>query len=83
MTKQTFKQVYTAADALNTDHGSVGFSVSAMLASAEVNAFDTLEENQAAELDFDAIALSTLSDILANSTDTAARAWFAAQGVRF
>lgn len=74
----TWKEIANAAE---TGHFNEGFFHFTM--SAEQNADDTIAEGNATKEDFDRIAFATLSDILSDSKDTAAHAFFAALGVKW
>jgi hypothetical protein len=85
MARQTFKQIYDLSLELR-GHGidSLNHRISAILASAELNAHDTIYvEKAAAEDQFDAIALASLESNLCFCEDHDVCAWFTNNGVAF
>jgi len=81
----TFAALKALAAKLDTrKYQGLGQRVAVILDSANDNAFDTVHvEKAATATDLDAIALGTLSSILAYSTDKAAVAWFTRHGISF
>jgi hypothetical protein len=83
--KQTFKHILDLSLELR-DHGIDGVNqrISAILASAELNAHDTIYVEKAATEDqFDAIALATLEGILCFCEDFEVCQWFAENDVKW
>ena len=83
--KPTFKKIYDLSLEM-TGYGadSIKSRVSAILASADLNAHDTIYVEKAATEDqFDAIALATLEGILCFCEDFEVCQWFAENDVKW
>jgi hypothetical protein len=85
MPRQTFAQIEKLASAL--PHGRIddlNFRVQALCASASINAHDTIyDEKEAAEDRFDAVAMSSLENLLCFSDDYDVCKWFVENDVTY